>query len=135
MHLLFHTERGRKDESDKEYGAGRRNTKCFQIKKKISHILHILRRGSEEKVFGEPRPTALGLCLDHDLWRSSSDLLRKARGVFVLEIKYNRPQGPRSLGMLSGPASLLPSPPCKCQQTLKKPSVVWLGVLGTSRAT
>lgn len=135
MHLLFHTEPGRKDESDKECGAGRRKTKCFQIKKKslISYASSeevLWRRPSES-----PGPQLRGFVWTLIYGRSLSNLLRKAWGVFVLEIKYNRPQGPRSLGMLSGPASLLPSPPCKCQRMLKKRPVVWLGVLGTSRAT
>lgn len=37
-HLLLHMDLGRKDESDKEHGAGRRKTKCFQLKKKKSLI-------------------------------------------------------------------------------------------------
>lgn len=83
MHLLFHTEPGRKDESDKEPGRGEGKQNVFSLKKKkkISHILHILRRGSVEKAFGEPRPTTQGLCLDPDLLTKLKRLAKKGPGV------------------------------------------------------
>lgn len=81
MHLLFHMELSRKDRGDKRAWAGRGETKCFQLKKKISHILHILRRASMEKAFGESQPTTQELCLDSDLLMKLKQLAKKGPGV------------------------------------------------------
>lgn len=60
---------------------GEKENKMFSVKKKISHILHILRRASMEKAFGESQPTTQGLCLDPDLSMKLKRLAKKGPGA------------------------------------------------------